>query len=335
MEFWKSAGLHLVTRGENGWLRVTPDYLRAYYTRPEIHPVAESCPAEHALFEKLMAEPFAPVSPGELDAIQDRDAADNYRVVLRYRDHLAAHGTIEEAYATLFSGDAIAIPPMFIDQMVHLILRSILSDVNDPMQLRAAELFFREQAVTTGDDQLMLADAEIVEMRANEGDAGILGQLLAGADPAAREVALDVLTEENKHVYWERSDRFDMAVDFRFTQATPDALGRVIEAWIAHFLQVRTRVQAMQSIRDEHWSWHIGCDTESTRILNALYNGEDVAEEDLYKIIALYRLEFLNPEDALDTLQGKPVYLALAMNDDSKLIFKPQNLLTNLPLRRD
>ena len=335
MEFWKSAGLHLVTRSENGWLRVTPDYLRAYYTRPEIHPVSESCPAEHALFEKLMAEPFAPVSHGELDAIQDRDTADNYRVVLRFRDHLAAHGTIEEAYATLFSGDAIAIPPMFIDQMVHLILRSILSDVTDPMQLRAAELFFREQAVTTGDDQLMLADAEIVEMRAKEGDAGILGQLLAGTDPAAREVALDVLTEENKHVYLERTDRFDMAVDFRFTQAAPDALGRVIEAWIAHFLQVSTRVQAMQSIRDEHWSWHIGCDTESTRILNALYNGEDVAEEDLYKIIALYRLEFLNPEDALDTLRGKPVYLALAMNDDSKLIFKPQNLLTNLPLRRD
>jgi hypothetical protein len=33
------------------------------------------------------------------------------------------------------------------------------------MQLRAAELFFREQAVTVGDDQLMLADQEIVEMR--------------------------------------------------------------------------------------------------------------------------------------------------------------------------
>ena len=68
MEFWKSAGLHLVTRGENGWLSVTPDYLRAYYTRPEIHPVAESCPAEHALFEKLMADPFATAAPGELES---------------------------------------------------------------------------------------------------------------------------------------------------------------------------------------------------------------------------------------------------------------------------
>lgn len=335
MAFWKSAGLHLVSRDENGWLRVTPDYLRAYYTRPEIHPVEESCLAEHALFEKLMADPFMHVSPDELDSIQDRDAADNYRIVLRFRDHLATRRTIEEAYIALFSGDGIAIPPMFIDQMVHLILRNILNDVTDPMQLRTAELFFREQVVTISDDQLMLADAEIVEMRAKEGDANIIGQLLAGTEPAAREVALDVLTEENKQLYWERSDRFDMAVDFRFTEAAQDALGRVIEAWIAHFMQVGTRVQAMKSIRDEHWSWHIGCDAEATRILNALYSGEDVAEEDLYKIIALYRLEFLTPEDAMDTLRGKPVYLGLAMNDNNKLIFKPQNLLTNLPLRRD
>lgn len=335
MAFWKSAGLHLVSHDENGWLRVTPDYLRAYYTRPEIHPVEESCPAEHALFEKLMAEPFAAVVPDELDAIRDRDAADNYRILLRFRDHLAAHGTLEEAYVALFSGDGIAIPPMFIDQMVHLILRSMLSDVADPMQLRMAELFFREQAVTIGEDQLMLADAEIVEMRAKEGDANILGQLLAGADPAAREVTLDVLTEENKQLYWERSDRFDMAADFRFTEALQDALGRVIEAWIAHFLKVKTRIQAMQSIRDEHWSWHIGCDAISTRILNALYNGEDVTEEELYRITALYRLEFMNPEDAMGSLQGKPVYLGLAMNENNKLVFKPQNLLMNLPLRRD
>jgi hypothetical protein len=335
MKFWKSAGLHLVARNEHGWLTVTPDYLRAYYTRPEIHPAEESCPAEHALFEKLMTDPFAAVALGELDAILDRDTADNYRIVLRFRDHLAVHGTLEAAYATLFSGESIALPPMFIDQLVHVILCSILESVTDPMQLRAAELFFREQAVTVGEDQLMLADREIVEMRAKEADIGILGQLLADPNAAARNVTLDVLTEENKDLYWARSDQFDTAIDFRFTQPAPDALGRVIEAWIAHFLHVRTRVQAMQSIRDESWSWHIGCDAESSRILNALYNGEEVSEDDLYKIVALYRLEFLNPEDAMDTLGGKPIYLGLAMNDDRKLIFKPQNFLTNLPLRRD
>ncbi len=335
-DFWKSAGFHLLTRNDQGWLNVTPDYLRAYYTRPEIHPLDESCDAEHALFEKLMSDPFAPVQPAEIEAIADRDAAENYVVMLRFRDHLAAHGTLEAAYAALFSGGGgIAIPPMFMDQMVHVILRNILADVSDPMQLRAAELFFREQSVMIGEDQLMLADSEIVEMRAKDGGLGGLGQLIAGSGAQMRDVTLDVLTDDNKEIYWARSDRFDLAVDFRFTQPAPDALGRVIEAWVRHFLRIETRVQAMQSIRDERWSWHIGCDAEATRILNALYNGEDVTEDELYRILALYRLEFLDPADAMDSLRGKPVYLATAMNGARKLIFKPQNLLTNFPLQRD
>ncbi|MBX2805007.1 MAG: hypothetical protein KTR19_03450 [Hyphomicrobiales bacterium] len=339
MDFWKSAGLHLVKRNQYGWLTVTPDYLRAYYTRPEIHPVEESCAAEHALFEKLMDDPFAQIGADELSAIADGDAAENYRILLRFRDHLAAHGTLEQAYAALFTGDAIAIPPMFIDQMVHLILASILRDVTDPIQLRAAELFFREQAVTAGEDQLMLADKEILEMRAHEAhspaDTGILQQLLAGDDPASRDITLDVLTDENKTLYWDRSDQFDTAIDFRFTQPAPDALGRVIEAWIRHFLRIETRIEARQSIRDDRWSWHVGLDAEATRILNALYNGEDLPEEELFRVIALYRLEFLNPQDAMDTLAGKPVYLGLAMSKDKSLVLKPQNLLINLPLRRD
>ena len=335
MEFWKSAGMHLVERDQNGWLKVTPDYLRAYFTRPEIHPVEESCKAEHALFEKIMADPFADINPEELAAIADKDAADNYGVILRFRDHLKQNGTLEAAYMALFSGEQISIPPMFIDQMVHLILRNILEGEEDAIQLRAAELFFREQAVTTGDDQLMLADQEIVEMRSETGGFGGLGQLIAEAGTPMRDVTLDVLTEDNKSLYWERSDQFDTAIDFRFTQAAPDALGRVIEKWIAHFLGIETRITAMQSIRDERWSWHIGCDVNSNKILNALYNGEEIEERELYKILALYRLEFLNPTDAVAAVRGKPVYLGVAMNDDKKLVFKPQNLLTNLPINRD
>ncbi len=335
MDFWKSAGLHLVARDQNGWLTVTPDYLRAYYTRPEIHPVDDSCPAEHALFEKLMADPFAEVLETELTAIVDQDARENYRIILSFRDHLLRHGTIEAAYLALFGGEGIATPPMFIDQMVHLILRSILAETDDPVRLRAAELFFRKQAVTAGEEQLMLADDEIVRSRAENNDLGGLGELLAEAGTPARGVALDVMSDENKEIYWQRSDRFDLAIDFRFTQAAPDALGRVIQTWIEHFLHIRTQVQAVKAIRDERWSWHIGCDASSTKILNALYNGETLEESEAYKILALYRMEFLDQTGIMDSMRGKPVYIGVAMDDDWKLAFKPQNLLTNLPLRRD
>lgn len=333
MRFWKSAGMHLVERDESGWLTVSDDYLRAYFTRPEIHPIETSCAAEHSLFEKLMATPRAKISSSEVEAIKDGDAADNYRVILNFRDHMVKHGNIESAYAALFNAEAIAIPPVFIDQMVHLILCNILENVDDPMQMRAAELFFREQVITVGDDQLMLADQEIVELESKT-DFGGLGQLLAEAGTPAREASLDVMTDENKSLYWERSDKFDMAIDFRFTQPATDALGRVIEAWIRHFLKVDTRVQTVKSIKDDAWSWHVGLDSESTKILNSLYNGEEVDEGTLFNILSLYRVEFLNPADAMDSVQGKPVYLGVAMNNDRKLVLKPQNLLTNLPLNR-
>ena len=93
-EFWKSAGLHLVEPNDEGWLAVTPDYLRAYYTRPEVHPVDTSCDEEVKLFEDLMADPFLAVSTERLSLLQDQDAAYNYKVVLGFRDHLVEAATI-------------------------------------------------------------------------------------------------------------------------------------------------------------------------------------------------------------------------------------------------
>ena len=331
MDFWKSAGLHLVTRDEQGWLTVTDDFLRAYITRPEIHPVEESCANEHQLFEKLMANPRLEISDDELAAIADADARENYRILLEFRDHLIRCKTLETAYFELFSGNQKNFPPIFIDQMVHLILRNILTEVSDPFQLRAAELFFRKQVVSIGEDQVMLADHEIVTMKGIQGKEGA-SQLLATSSTETTEVSIDVLTEGNKDLYWNRSDNFDLSVDFSFTSLAQDALGRVIDAWIKHFLNIATRVQSVQSIVDEKWTWHIGCDQESMVILNALYEGKDVPEEQLYNIIALYRMEFLDPNVVKESVRGKPVYLAVSMNLQKHVVFKPQNLLTNLPL---
>lgn len=330
--FWKSAGYHLVEREKNGWLQVTPDLIRAYLTRPEIHPVEESCQVEHRLFERLMDNPLAAIEPEELAEMADRDTAENYSIVLGFRDHLVAHKTVESAYAALFREGTVAVPPVFIDQMVHLILRNILRNCQDPLRLRAAELFFREQAVTLNEGTVTIADAEIVEMMSETGGLGGLGALLMESGTPMREVALDVLGEENADIYWDRSDRFDTALDFRFTQPGPDAFARVVEAWISHFHQVTVRVQPVPKIRDEHWSWHIGLDADATAILNALYNEEALSEADNLRILGLFRLDFDNRSDMRADLRGKPVWLGLAMSGDRKIRMKPQNLLVNLPL---
>lgn len=331
-EFWKSAGMHLLTRDGEGWLAVTPDFVRAYLTRPEVHPIAESCAAEVRLHESLMADPFRTVGESELAALADPDAGDNYRAVLALRDVLAAAGTIEGAYLRLVRKPSPHVPPVFLDQLVHVILRNILATTDDPMRLRAGELFFREQSVSVEDGRIMLADEEIVEMHARAGRETGLGQLLAATGTPTRSVALDVLTRDNAAIYWPRSDRFDTVVDFRFEQPAPDALARVIEGWLAHLLRLEVKVEPRPRIDDDDWRWHIGLDRESTRILNALYQGRELAADDPGRIIALFRMRIPDDRQVLDRVKGKPIYLGLAMTAERRLRLKPQNLLTNLPL---
>jgi hypothetical protein len=331
-DFWKSAGMHLLERGPERWLQVTPSFLRAYYTRPEIHPIEGSCEAEVHLHEALMADPMLPIEPQRLAALADAEAAENYRLVLSFRDLLVRAGTIEGAYLRLMRQPSIPIPPVFIDQMVHLILRNILADCTDPMRLRAAELFFREQSASTDDNRLMLADEEIVEMHARTGSETGLGQLLAETGTPMKSVELDVLDEGNKEIYWARSDRFDTVIDFRFGQPAPDALARVIESWLRHLLKIDAQVEPRPSIEDADWRWHIGLDRESTRILNALYEGKTPPLQDMASIVGLFRMRIKDERVVLERVKGKPIYLGLAMDAGKRVKMKPQNLLTNLPV---
>src|SRR3954469_4908405 len=144
-DFWRNSGFHLLERDSSGRLRVTDDYLRAYYLRPEVHPVEESDDAERALHAALMAEPRRRVAKSELAALGDADARHNYEVVLRFRDRLLDAGTVEACYMGLFRG-TVDTPPLFIAQMVHVILRNILEGCDDPLRLRGGALFPRPES---------------------------------------------------------------------------------------------------------------------------------------------------------------------------------------------
>ena len=334
-DFWKSSGYHLLGVNAQGHLDVTADFIKAYLTRPEVHPVDESCENEIATFEKLMADPFIKIEETEISKFADTDAQDNYRVVLGFKDLLIKHKTIESAYLNLMKSHNIKIPPVFVDQMVTVIVRNILSKCHDPIRIKAGEIFFREQSVTTEEGRIMLADDEIVEMYAKTGGIGGLGQLLVDSNTPMPSIELDVLSEDNKDIYWERSDRFDTVIDFRFTQPALDAFARVIETWIKHFYQLEVRCQPKKTIEDEKWSWHIGMDAESTRLLNALYEEQALSFEDLEQIIALFRLDIVDQNAIKPSMCGRPIYLGLAMTRAKKILMKPQNLLLNLPLVRE
>ncbi len=333
-DFWLTSGYNLLEPNEEGRLMVTDDYARAFWRRPEVAPVEESCKTERALHERMVNAPFAPLPKDMIDRVEDRDAAENYQVVAGFLGGLKKQGSVERYYASLFQGQQIAIPPMFIDQMVHALLRHILHDQNNPLAVRAAEIFFRSQRVTIQDDHILLADDDTVEMFSQTGGFGDLGRLLVEGNAALKEIELDVLSEENAAIYWARSDRFDTVIDITFPRPGLDAFCRVMEAWVLQFVGLETRIHPVQSIRDERWRWHIGLDGRATEILNGLYKGDDLSEESLADVLNLFRMEVKDSSALIEEMQGKPIYLGLAKTPDGRLQMKPQNLLTNLPLAR-
>jgi hypothetical protein len=169
-------------------------------------------------------------------------------------------------------------------------------------------------------------------MRAAQNGTGLGGALLADDAPAAVSVELDVLNAENKATYWQRSDRFDTVFEAGLERFGLDALSRVLECWVDHFLGVAVSIQPVARIRDERWRWHVGLDAEASAILNDLYEGREVDEARLARILALFRLEFRDAAVVAPEVAGRPVYLGMAMTVDGRLRLKPQNLLVNLPI---
>eukprot|EP00752_Nemacystus_decipiens_P013242 g11731.t1 len=252
---------------------------------------AEACAAERALHEALLDNPRKAVGDADLAKLADPDARENYEVFLPFRDLLADSASLEAAYRRLVTDPPGPIPQLFLDHLVHAILRGVLDGVDNPLQARAGELFFRTQRVTIQDGQIMLGDAETVERLATTGGFGDLGRLLKESNAPMRDVDMDVLGEETAGVYWDRSDRFDTVLDLTFARPGLDAFCRVMEKWIAHFFQLESRIHPVQSIRDERWVWHTGLDADSTALLNALYRGEEASEEALGRLLSLFRLE--------------------------------------------
>ncbi|PWC53087.1 DUF6352 family protein [Azospirillum sp. TSO22-1] len=331
-DFWRSSGYHLLARDAEGRLEVTDDFLRAYLLRPEMQPPSEACANEVALYNGLLEEPRRPVAESEVAALADPDARENFQVWLGFRDRLLAAGTLEGCYLRLFREGARGVPGLFIDQLVHAILRGLLDETPSGLRARAGELFFRGQTVSLDDGRVRLADSETVAMHAATGGFGNLGRLVVEAGTAPRSVELDVLDERSHVHYWGRDEAYDTVLDVTFGAAGLDALCRLLERWVAHFLGVTVVIHPVQTIRDERWVWHVGLDAEATAILNDLYNGAEVGEDRLARILALFRLEFADSAAMRPDLAGRPVYLAMAMAPDRTLRLKPQNLLMNLPL---
>ena len=326
-DFWLSCGHHLLDRDERGQLHVTDEFMKVYLARPELAPPPEACVAERTLHSALLSDPWRTVAAMEIEAIAEADARENWQFMIALRDRLTTHRTLEATYAALVH-ESVPVPPIFLDQLVHLILRNALDRCDDPYVLRAAELFFRAQRLTVHEGSLLAADNEQIDVngRAVPPLAAMFG---LPADPE-----IEVLSDNNAAGYWDRSDRFDLALDLTAGRYGITALGVVIARWIKHLLNIDVVVEPVNELRDVAFRWYVGLDANGTRIGDALWNDAELDEETRTTVIGLFRLTFCDADLIMDRMDGEPVYLILAMTPDKVLRMKPQNLLTGLPIRR-
>ena len=328
-DFWLSCGHHLLDRDEGGGLVITDEFLKTYLARPELSPPAEACVVERTLHAALLTDPRRPVDAAEIAAIADQDARENWTVMIGFRDVLVGHRTIEAAYLHLVRTGFGRTPLLFVNQIVHAILRNVLDDCEDVYALRAAEMLFRSQRLTTHEGSLVAADEETVAGT----NASVASPLVSMLGLPA-EAAIDVLNDDSAQDYWERSDRFDMALDLTAGRRGLAALGEVIARWVHHLLAVDVDVEPLTEAHDINLTWYVGLDAQGTKIGDDLWNGEDIDDTARGRIVGLYRLTFRDPGPVLDNAKGEPIYLIMAMTPDGMLRVKPQNLVTGLPIRQ-
>lgn len=330
-EFWVASGHHLTRRADHGGLIATPELIMAYLARPELMPPDDACDAERDLHASLLADPLRPVSKADIAALADADARENWTFMTAFRDRLMAAPSLEAVYVALARKGAGDLPPIFLSQLCHLILRNALEGCDDPYVLRAAELFYRSQKATVHNGALLLADAEVVEAQHHAQHDLHTSPLTAMLQPQAFG-EMDVMDDENAWTYWSRSDAHAMVMNLGGNPKARDALCRVIERWIAHLLGVAVKVEPVASIEDRDWRWFVGLDSEGTRIGNALWNGDTPGADAAERIVALMRMTFEDLRFVDERVGSKPVYLILAMGADKVVRLKPQNLVAGLPL---
>jgi hypothetical protein len=291
-------------------------------------PPPDACADERSLHRDLLADPRRTVGTEEVAGVADADARENWRFVLAFRDLLLRHPTLEAAYLAQVRSGSIHLPPLFVNQLVHVILRNALDGCDDAFVLRAAELFFRPQRILPHEASLLLGDEEIIGGHNPTPVLSLMSML-----GAATETEMDILDEDNEGSYWQRSDQFDMAFDLTGGRRGAAALAHAMARWVSHLLGIEVAIEPISEVRDAKLTWYVGLDSEATNIGDRLWHDGALDEGTANRMLALFRLNFADATLVSDVVGQEPVYLIMAMAPDGNVRMKPQNLLTGLPIK--
>src|SRR5262249_28542985 len=162
----------------------------------ELKPPPDACVVEKTLHSALFADPRRAVGPGDIAAIADADTRENWQTMIAFRDLLLRHRTLEAAYVDVIRGK-LKIPHIFLNQLVHVILRNALDGCEDPFVLRAAELLFRTQRLTVHESSLIAADEELIS-----GTSGMPASPLVSMLGLPAEANIEIMTDASGEDYF-------------------------------------------------------------------------------------------------------------------------------------
>ena len=277
---------------------VTDEFLKAYLARPELMPPPDACAAEQSLHRALLSDPRRSVAASQVAAIADADARENWEIMIAWRDHLVKHRTLEAAYLEIIRRN-IRFPHVLIGHLVQPILRNILEGCDDAFMLRAAEMFFRPQKLVMQEGSITALDEEADPSAGHHHPPSPLFALLGL--PATTLV--DAVTDESAASYWERSDRFDMAIDLTAGGRGWAALAEVITRWLAHLLAIDVAIEPVAKLQAAPWSWYVGLSADATRIGDALWGGDALDDATQARLIGLVPIDV--PRSGGDDREGQ------------------------------
>ena len=154
----------------------------------------------------------------------------------------------------------------------------------------------------------MAADDEAVELLRDDRRLRQPGRAPAAEpDAAAHRRSRRARRRQRGESYWDRDERHDLAVSLNRGRPALDALCRVLERWIAHFLGV----EVDRSGRSARSTTAAGSGTSAStprrqRLLNDLYNRVEVDDERMGRLLCLFELDFADPADMRPAIAGRP-----------------------------
>src|SRR5258705_1427515 len=240
-------------------------------------------------------------------AIADADTRENWQMMIAWRDQLVRYWSLEAAYLEIVRRN-IKFPNILICQLVQAILRNALDDCGDVFMLRAAEMFFVPQ-------WLVLQEASIVAIDEEpDPSPGLHSPLplstLLGLLPTAE---IDLLSDSTAESYWERSDRFDMALDLTTGRRGLIALGDVVARWLSHLLAIDVVVEPVAELQSAPFSWYVGLSSDATRIGDAIWNEDDLDDTTRDQLVSLVLLTVRAPAALFDNVRVEQLDVLLAV----------------------